>query len=645
MDTASQSKLGAVRFGVFEVDFRAGELRKQGLKVKLQEQPFQVLLVLLERPGEVVTREELRQRIWPSDTFVDFDGGVYNAVKRLRDALGDTADTPRFVETIPRRGYRFIATVNGDIRADTQTAELPRWQAIPPLRHWAQYGAGALAVLVVVGILYWLNVRLTREPKPGIPKIQSVAVLPFASLSDDVKQGYFALGVSDAIITALARISALRVTSRSSVMQYADSKKPLPQIARELKVDGIVEGTVQRSGDRVRVTVQLVHGPSDQHLWADSFEAEMKDELALENNIAATMANQLQIKLTNEENLQLKSVRPVNSKALDAYLEARFHLDQARKLDLFYGKFSLLNKEIATAVSYLDHAIEEDPNYVPAYLAYFDAVDSSSIPQLSMVPRAKSSLEKALKLDESNIQAHLALARLLMQYEYDWAGAEREYLIAIRLNPKSADAHLQYAEYLDNVGGALDNVGDTNDAKRERQLAQALDPVHDYFASCCDGAVTVRMGMSLEQQRQIVEEKAPDDPLLIAVLAKDYAIASRFEEAAELYERSLRLYGWQNFADVLKRANKKGGPRFAIEQWMRAAEEYSKNHATVPTPTFAMAFTYASLGNKDDAFAWLDKAYEQRNWCIIYLKRDGVWDPLRSDPRFKELLRRVGLPR
>jgi TolB-like protein/DNA-binding winged helix-turn-helix (wHTH) protein len=636
MDTAGPSKLGAIRFGVFEVDLRAGELCKQGVKVKLQEQPFQVLQVLLERPGEVVTREELRQRIWSSDTFVDFEGGVYNAVKRLRDALGDTADTPRFVETIPRRGYRFIGTVNGDLRVDSQTAEMPRRQATPR-RDWTQYGAGALGVLVVVGILYWLNVRSMREPEQGIPKIQSIAVLPFPSLSDDVKQGYFAQGFTDALITALARIHALRVTSRTSVLQYADSKKPLPQVARELKVEGIVEGTVQRFGDRVRITAQLVDGPTDQHLWADSFEADVRDELVLENTIASTIADQIRINVTPEERAQLKSVRPVNLKALDAYLEARFHLDQARKQELYYRKEPAVAAELSKAVAYLDLAIREDPNYVPAHLAYFNAVNEMAIQRLSFLPRARSALQRALELDETNVRAHLALARLLMQYQYDWGGAEREFKRAIQLNPGSAEAHAAYAEYLDNVGRS-------DEASKERELAQSLDPTQDYYSQCCEGTVVVRAGMSLEQKKQIVDETASDDPYMTAEVAKEYAVAGRYKESVELYERCLTLYGWHDFVKVLKRANAKGGPKFALQEWMRAGEQYSREHGDGDLPVFAMAFTYASLGNKDRAFAWLDKAYEQRNWCIIYLKDDTVWDPLRSDPRFTDLLRRVGLP-
>jgi TolB-like protein/DNA-binding winged helix-turn-helix (wHTH) protein len=626
-----------IRFGVFELDVCAGELRKQGVKVKLQDQPFQILQILLERPGEVITREDLQKRIWPADTFVDFDHGLYNAVKRLREAMGDTADTPRYVETIPRKGYRFIGTVNGNRRGALPSKSGERIAPSPPRRVY--YAAlGALALLAIVGSLVGFNAGGLRDrfwPRSATLQIKSLAVLPFPSLSSETREAYFAEGFTDALITALARIGALRVVSRTTAVRYRDSSKSLPQIARELHVDGIVEGTVQRSGNRVRITVQLVHGPTDQHLWADSFEADVQDELALENTIATRIANQIQTQVTPEERAHLTKVRPVNPKALDAYLEARFHLDQADKLALYFGKEPALNAEPGKAVGYLDRAIQEDPNYVPAYLAYFEALDAPGISHLAFLPRARSALQKALEVDETNVRAHLARASLLMQYEYDWAGAEKEYKRTIQLNPNSADAHGDYAEYLDNVGRH-------DEGSKERELAQSLDPAHDHYASCCDGPVTIRTGMSLERERQIVDEKAADDPFLTGALAKEYAIAGRYKESVELYERCLSLYGWHDFVRVLKRANAQGGPRFALEEWMKAAEEYSKNHADLPV--FAMAFTYASLGNKDRAFAWLDKAVAQRHWCITYLKRDNVWDPLRSDPRFKDLLRRVGLP-
>jgi TolB-like protein/DNA-binding winged helix-turn-helix (wHTH) protein len=626
MDTASPSQLGAIRFGVFEVDLRAGELRKQGVKIKLQEQPFQLLQVLLERPGEVVSREELRQRIWPADTFVDFEGGVNNAVKRLREALGDKADQPRYIETLPRKGYRFIGPLNRHITPSAQVRQV-----------WPKAALAFIAsVILVVGMLVALNAGSLRDrlwTLSSKPQIKSLVVLPFPSLSSDPKQGYFAEGFTDALITALARIGAVRVVSRTTAERYPRSDKSSPQIARELHVDGIVEGTVQRSGNRVRITVQLIHGPTDQHLWAEAFEADLEDELAVENTIASKIANQIQAKVTTEQRAQVKKVRPVNPKALDAYLEARYHFDQANKLLFYSGKKAIRDAEIADAVAGLNQAVRENPQYVPAYLSYFE--DAVLSPNLPLLPAAKPALEKALEIDEANVSVHIALARLLMQYEYDWAGAEREYRRSIELNPNSSDVHAEYAGYLDSVGRG-------HEGSKERELAQALDPSHLYYFSCCDGAVKLRDGMSLEQERHFVDERASDDPYLTAEVAKEFASAGRYKEAVELYERCAAILGWRNFLRVLQRANAHGGPKYALEQWMKAAEEYSKIHDDFPV--FLMAFTYASLRSYDRAFFWLDKAVEQRDWCIIYLKIDPVWDPLRADPRFNELLHRVGLP-
>jgi TolB-like protein len=260
---------GTVRFGAFELDQDAGELRKDGIKVRLQEQPFQMLQILLQRPGEVVTREELQQKIWPSDTFVDFDHGINNSIKRLREALGDTAETPRYVETLPRRGYRFLGDLKG-----------------------------------------------------GARHIQSLLVLPLENLSRDPEQEYFADGMTEALITNLAKISALQVVSRTTAMHYKGIHRPLPELARELGVDGIVEGTVMRSGKRVRISAQLVDAHSDRHLWAEDYDRDLRDILALQSEVAQAIAREVQITLTPRDRERLARTRPVNPEAYEAYERA-----------------------------------------------------------------------------------------------------------------------------------------------------------------------------------------------------------------------------------------------------------------------------------------------------------------------------------
>jgi TolB-like protein/DNA-binding winged helix-turn-helix (wHTH) protein len=599
---------------------------------------MEVLVCLAEHSGEAVPKEKLLQTVWP-DTFVS-DDVLKRSVSELRRAFGDDAHESRVIETIPKRGYRLVPRVeflNGSAPAvlpprhsDPQDSETVTGRR----RSWAIAAVSVSCLFLLLGLLLLLKLGGLGDRLLGNrnPSIHSVGVLPLQSLSDDPKQEYFAEGVTDALITDLAQIRALKVVSRTTIMRYGRPDKPLPEIARELNVDGIVEGTVQRSGDRVRITAQLIYGPTDQHLWANSFERDVKDILDLQNAVAREIASQIQVKLTPEEQAKFKNLRPVNPKALDAYVEARFHIDQAGKLEYYKGKQELLKVELRRAVSYLDRATQEDPGYIPAYVAYFDAVDAADSSQLEFLSRAKAALKKALEVDGTNMPAHLALARLLMKYDYDWAGAEKEYKRALELNPNSGDAHFEYSEYLKNADRQTEG-------NKEFDLAQALNPAHDYLA---DATTEIERARTLEQQRQALEEQAPNDPFSLAVLGKNYAIAGRFKESIEMYERCLTLYGWQNFASALKRADAKGGPKFALEEWMRAGEEYSRTHDD--WSVVAMAFTYASLGNKDRAFAWLDKAIEQRNWMIIYLKRDNVWDPLRSDPRFKDLLRRMGLP-
>lgn len=632
-------------------DFRVGPwiiqpslntISQNGTSTRLEPKVMEVLVCLSRRAGEAIPKEELLQTVWP-DTFVS-DDVLKRSISELRRVFEDDAHQSRIIETIPKRGYRLVAPVER-VNGSAQVTSSPVSVETRMFHRRSAWTFVAVSVgcllLLAFGFMLSLDGGGLRDRLLGNknPSIHSIAVLPLQNLSDDPKQEYFAEGVTDALITDLAQISALKVVSRTTVMRYGRPDKALPQIARELNVDGIVEGTVQRSGDRFRITAQLIYGPADRHLWANSFERDVKNVLALQSTVASEIANEIQVKITPAERAKLANLRPVSPKALDAYVEARFHLDQADQFEYYNGKQQALKEELRKAVSYLDRAIQEDPNYIPAYVAYFNAVGFVSTPHLAFLPRAKAALAQALELDESNVDAHLALARLLMQFEYDWAGAEREYKRAIQLNPNSADTHFQYAEYLDNVEGALDkNVTDTSNAKRERDLAQALDPAHDYF-----GAFGFhREGNTVDQDRQALQEKAPNDPFGRAVLGKNYAIAGRYKESVEMWERSLTLYGWHGFVSVLKRADARGGPKFALEEWMRAGEAYARTHddwSVVP-----MAFTYSSLGNRDRAFAWLNKAVEQRNWCIIYLKDDNVWDPLRPDPRFNELLRRVGLP-
>jgi TolB-like protein/DNA-binding winged helix-turn-helix (wHTH) protein/tetratricopeptide (TPR) repeat protein len=622
---------GDFQLGPWLVRPSVNTITNNGTTVRLEPKVMEVLVCLAQHAGEPVSKEAIIKTVW-ADAFVS-DDALTRSVSELRRALDDNAREPVFVETIPKRGYRILLPVRS-------VAPESSPQAV--FSDTGSTGINSIAVricllvlgatIVVAGIVFGLNVgglrsRFTATPAPLT--IRALAVLPLQNLSTDPVQEYFSEGMTDALITDLAQISALKVVSRTTIMRYGRPDKPLSQIARELNVDGIVEGTVQRSGDRVRITAQLIYGPTDQHIWASSFDRDVKDMLALQGEVASEIARQVQVKILPEEQARLNTLRPVNPKALEYYDQARFHLDGAAKLEYHKGKRGILKEHLRQAEAYLDRALDEDPRFMPAYAALWDLMDETDAPRVEFLPKAKSTLKRGLELDDTNAELHIALARILIMYDFDWAAADREYRRAIELSPKSSDAHFQYSEYLQNVGANAEGA-------KELTLAQELNPARDYLS---DGIQ--RVGRTLEQQRQVLEEQAPDDPYELGVMGKNYAIAGRFKESVEMWERCSTLYGWRDFADGMKRAHARGGPKFALEEWMRAAEEYSKSHDDFPL--IAAVFTYASLGNKDRAFAWLDKAVAQRSWCLMYLKRDTVFDPLRSDPRFGALLRRVGL--
>jgi TolB-like protein/DNA-binding winged helix-turn-helix (wHTH) protein len=443
----------AFQFGVFELDLKAGELRKQGIKVKLQEQPFQVLATLLEHAGEVVTKDELQQQIWAADTFVDFDHGLHSAITRLREALGDSSESPRFIETIPRRGYRFVAPLKL-IGSPTESGV-----ADGKDRLWTFGGsvlAGLLGGALLLGAVLTLNLGgarrwLWRESNPAI---RSLAVLPLENLSGDPAEDYFADGMTDALIADLSKISALRVISRTSAMQYKGTKKRLPQIARELNVDGVVEGSVMRSGNRVRITAQLLQAGTDQHLWAEAYERDLGDVLKLQGEVAQTIAQQVRIQLTPQQKAQFGSALGVSPEAYEAYLRGRYFWNQRTEEGL--GK----------SVGLFRHAIDIDPNFPLPYAGLADSYlllgDFGFLAPDEAYPKAKAEALKALRLDDHLAEGHAALAMVALEYDWDWVNAEREFRLAIEANPSYATGHQWYAEYLTTLGRSEEAINQVN---------------------------------------------------------------------------------------------------------------------------------------------------------------------------------------
>jgi len=625
-----------VRFGVYDADLSAGELRKQGVRIRLPEQPFQLLAILLERPGEVVTREDLQKRLWPDGIFVDVEQGLNAAVKRLRDVLGDSSETPRYIETLPRHGYRFIGSVNStkshggatEIAAsiETQSAHSSRYRQIAIAAAAVVAAAAALLALDLGGVRSRLFSRV------NVPAIHSLVVLPLTSLSNDPSQEYFADGMTDALITELSQIGALKVTSRTTAMHYKKLDKTSPQIARELGVTGLIEGTVQRAGDRVRISVQLIYGPADKHLWANSYERDLRDVLALEREMARGIAKEIEVKLTPQEQARLAQARPVNLKALEAYLQGKYHLDEVEKLQYVSGKENTQQEELDLARNFFQRAIDLDPNYAASHVGlsktWFEAPVTEGGPE-----KTRAALEKALELEPDLAEAHLWLAQLEHLREWNWSAAEREFKRAIELNPSSGDAHASYM-------GFLDTMGRFEEGMREFSRVQELDPGH-YPPTPNPFFERRQYDKAIEMDRNDIDRHAfgflPHWDLAI-----NYEAKGMHDDSVKEWEQLYRMLGYEDVANAMHRAFERSGYRGAYREWARELEEFAARDKRIDRWMPAMA--YAWLGEKDRAFFWLEKAYENRETAVPGLRVDPLWDNLRSDPRFNDLLRRVGMP-
>lgn len=661
------------RFADFTLEAREHRLRRGDQEIYLRPKPFETLVYLLERHGHLVEKNELLDTVW-ADSLVT-ESTLTHCIEEIRKALQDDAHHPQYIKTIPRLGFKFIADVEAlpasareeemeeeitavrvvvtkeDHEPEREEGQREEWEkgkrrewenrrmderkSLPPSpflpfslslffhRRWER-GQKLLAVSVLLVLLVASGLYLYNGS--GQP-IRSLAVLPFANLSADPEQDYFADGMTEALIADLARLKSLQVISRTSVMPYKRAKKPLPEIARELHVDAVVEGSVLRSGDRVRITAQLIHAKTDRHLWGERYERDLRNILALQSEVAQAIARQIQITLTPQEQVHLARAQPIHPAAYEAYLKGRFYWNK-RNADGF-----------KKGVEYFQQTIQLEPTYALAYVGLADCYNMLNnydvLPPRDSAPKAKAAATKALELDNTLAEGHASLAFTLMHYDWDWPGAEREFQQAIELNPNYAAAHHWYGLYLT----AMERF---DEAMTEMKRAQELDPLSliinanvgwvFYFRRQYDQAIEqcrktlemdpnftsahVKLAWAYEQKGlyadaiaefQKVLSLSPDDPALRTLIAHTHAVAGRSTEA------------------------------------MRIITELKKQSKRRYVSPYLIVLVYAGLGENDQAFDWLEKSYDNRCGWLAWLRVDPKLDSLRPDPRFHDLLRRLGL--
>ncbi len=607
-----------LRFGVFEVDVVAGELRKQGLKVKLQEQPFQILAALIERPREVVTREDFQKLLWPADTNVDFERGLNRAVNRLREALGDDAENPRFIETLPQRGYRFLPDVltAAPLTALPEAAEVAAASSPMKRRGWFALAGGMIAAPIAA-----VGYRLFRSPSP---RIESIAVLPLENLSGNPEQEYFSDGMTDELIGQIARIESLRVISRTSVMQYKrGARKSLPEIAKELNVDAILEGTVAQSGRKVRITAQLIRAQDDRHIWSEKYERELTDILAIQGEVAIAVAAQIQRKLAPPQSSP--RTRQVNPEAYQAYLKGTFFANQGIR-------------GVTRSSEFFEQAIQIDPLHAESYVGLAVAKCFAGIygfrPSQETYPEARALALKALDIDESSAGAHTILADLKQGYDWDLAGAEVEFQRALQLNPSYLPARIMYAE-------SLTRMHRFDEAVAASAQVISLAPV-------TAGSFNVRAMIFFHARRfqeaiQASEQALDMDPSFANALwwqGMSHAGLGDFPRSIACLTRALAMSDGSLFRALLGFVYGRAGERAKALVMLDQVTAISKLRYVTPVD---FAIIHSGLGDANSAFAWLERAYETRAVRVAEL-RSLYFDRLRSDARYPDLSRRVGLP-
>jgi TolB-like protein/DNA-binding winged helix-turn-helix (wHTH) protein/Flp pilus assembly protein TadD len=616
-----------VLFSDFELDLSTGELYQHGQKQRLSGQPADVLRYLIRRAGSLVSREELQSALWPTDTFVDFDHGLNSCIQRIRRALGDSVVAPRYIETLPKQGYRFI----GEIRFPEEPAPgfgkapvLPP-QAAVPRRRVLQLALGVALLVCVIAAAWIFLVPRWRQAGSNTNRIRSLAVLPMKNLSGDPAQEFFADGMTEELIGRLATIRGLRVISRTSVMQFKDTKLLAPEIASALGVDALVEGSVIQHGNRIRVHAQLIRASTDEHFWSETYDRDLSDVLALQSDVARAIAEKVKASISSEEHSRLAAARQVSPEVYESYLK---------------GRSVMFNTPADTqrSIGYFEEAIKMDHTFAPAYIAlanaYMEAgTASGGASPKSMQPKAISAAQKALELDPTLPEPHVLLG-LVYQGRWDWSNAEREFKRALELSPNDASAHGGYA-------GWLLCQGRFEEAQTWERRGRDIDP---FTVTGQDlGWVLFQSRHYDEAIRELRSHLAvyPDNPgdlwflgfALIAKGAPGEAIPV-LEKSVTLSDRSPAMIG------VLISAYAHAGRRADA---MDLLEKLKRRQQKGYIPAAAFVNAYLGLGDKEQAIAWMERAYQEQSMILQYLKVHPFFDPVRDDPRFKDLVRRVGL--
>lgn len=618
------------RFGNFDLDLQAGELRHQGISTQLQNQPLRILALLLEHAGEVVSREELRQRVWPDGTFVDFEHGLNTAIRKLRKALDDDAADPKLIETIPRIGYRFIGTVtaNGDhgipVGVDSSggvsAPPLAAATSLPGDRRWL--ASGIVILIAAIALLGWKLFSARRQPSAG-RAIHSVAILPLENLTGDPNQEYLVDGLTDSLITNVARIHSLAVISRTSVMAYKDTHKPMREIARELNVDAVVEGSVSEANGVIRVNAQLVRGDNDTHLWAGQFEGDLKDVLRLQDQVTEAIANQIDTEVVSTVAPEPGSRLSINSQAYEPYLRGSYFLN---KRD---------NADFVKAIGYFQQAIAADPNFAEAYSGLADCyiLEVLNGKGTETFALARAAAEHALTIDDRLAAAHASLGSIRALDERNWPEAEREFQRAIELNPSNASAHQLYAVLY------LAPVGRLDEAIAEIDRAHDLDP----------------LSAIIETDRGFVHYLRREYPEAIRDFKRALELDPTFVPAhfrlAYVYEKLGRFDEFMNESLAVSRIDKPvaGVSVETIEKayqtgGIQGYQRFLEDELSKTGDGDGLGILRANEGDINGAFRLFLASADKHDLALFYLRVDPAFDGLRSDSRYSKLLERLGLP-